>query len=433
MRLMKVYQFIALTSLIFLLLACNTSIPAPPSISSTRPATNAPTQTTEAISVLGTSSWNMYDSDPDHIWNRVFRQFYRRTATDGKEYGLDELDPLLWFDTTYLLNGVSHQQAIQVLDEFLTTHAENLIENPLKRAMFQRDLLAIFDWLAFQSDSYSSQRQALETRLAQIIKRVALTKGQIMSLPDNYILTVQSNVFPANYQVDDPKAAFLPSDLFQLDSAWVPIGRAGGPIAMAHTESFPFFGRSVFLVFVRSPYGRAATFDFIHTLNTDPSHAFTLGLDIALVRRMLLIDNQGSLVLSPLIETIQIRHFNPEQIFHEFELDRMRLLNGDANILNLKTDLFMLFSSHGDVFEISDITVQATIPEICKACHFENPPLPNPANIQSILSYSRTNFPLPNNARPILVATTWTDEAEIVINWKTNHITWKSLRALWNP
>src|ERR671919_61545 len=89
------------------------------------------------------SGWAVYDPDPDHLWNRVFRQFFRRTTKDGKEYGSDELDPLLWFDTTYLLNGNSHQQALLVLDEFLTTNAENLVRDPLKRAMFQRDMWAV--------------------------------------------------------------------------------------------------------------------------------------------------------------------------------------------------------------------------------------------------------------------------------------------------
>src|SRR6185503_5616689 len=156
----------------------------------TAPINEVQPTTTESV-------WDVYDPDPDHIWNRMFRQFYRRTTKDGKEYGSDELEPLLWFDTTYLLNGNSHQQAIQVLDEFLTIHAENLIRDPLKRAMFQHDMWAVFDWLSFQSDPYASQRKALETRLAQVIRRVALTREQIVSLPDNYNLAVESNVFPA--------------------------------------------------------------------------------------------------------------------------------------------------------------------------------------------------------------------------------------------
>jgi len=378
------------------------------------------------------SAWSVYDPDPDHPWNRVFRQLYQRTSVNGEVYGADELDPLLWFDTTHLLNGTSHRQSLQVLDEFLTTHAENLIHEPLKRAMFQRDLWAVFDWLTAQPEPYPSQRQALATRLAQIIRKVALSKEEILSLPDNYALEAASNTFPAKVPADHPEIAFLPSDIFQPNSAWVAMGREGGPIAQTHTESFPFLGRSVFLVFVRSPDGRIETLNFINALNTDPSHTLTNGLDVALVRRMLLIDDQGELVLSPLVETVQIRHFNPAQNFHEFELNRAHLFDGRTGGLILKADIFLLFMSHGDVFEMPDLpALKATIPHICTGCHFEHPPLPNPGNTQSIISYSRYNFPLPENGRPSLFATTWSDEAQTVIQWKRNHETWGSLQALW--
>lgn len=418
---------IILTLIIILVVGCTSDLrTSSPSIIATGQVPHvAPTQ---KLTV-----WSLYNPDPDHLWNRVFRQLYRRVATNGEEYGSDELDPLLWFDTTYLLDGISHQQAIQVLDEFLSTDAENLIRDPLKRAMFQHDLWAVFDWLASQAEPYPSERHALGTRLAQIIKQVALTKEEILSLPDNYALAVESDVFPANVQADHPETAFLPSDLFQPNSAWVPMGREGGPVAMTHTESFPFFGRSIFLVFVRSPNGRAATLDFIESLNTEPNPVTAIGSDVALARRMLLIDDQGDLVFSPLIETIQIRHFSPAQIFHEFELNRAHLFDGFAGGLVLKTELFMLFMGHGDVFEIPGIQdLRATIPQICRGCHFHDLSNPNSDNTRSIISYSRQPFSLPDNIQPILFATTWTDEAQTVIEWKLNHETWQSLETLWN-
>jgi hypothetical protein len=418
---------IILTFMIILLVSCTSSLQIPsPSISATgRVSEVAPF---EKISV-----WSVYDTDPDHLWNRVFRQLYRRVAANGEQYGADELDPLLWFDTTYLLDGVSHQQAIQVLDEFLSTNAENLIHDPLRRAMFQRDLWAVFDWLASQAEPYPSERHALGTRLAQIIKQVALSKEEILALPDNYTLAVESNIFPASVQADHPEEAFLPFDLFQPNSAWVPMGREGGPVAMTHTESFPFFGRSIFLVLVRSPNGRAATLDFIESLNTEPMAVTGFGSEVALVRQMLLIDSEGNLTLSPLIETVQIRHFGPAQSFYEFELDRTRLFDGIGGGLVRNNDLFMLFMGHGDVFEIPDIPdLRTAIPGICRACHFHDPSNPTSDNTRSIISYSRQPFALPDNIQPILFATTWMDEAQTVIEWKLNQETWQSLEALWN-
>ena len=378
------------------------------------------------------SAWSVYHPDPAHLWNRVFRQLYRRTSLGGEEYGAEELDPLLWFDTTYLLTGPSHQQAIQVLDEFLSTHAETLIHEPLARAMFQRDLWAVFDWLAWQAEPYPAARQELETRLARIMRRVALSKEEILSLPDNYALAVESKTYPSDVDAGSPEIPFLPADLFQPGSAWVPLGREGGPVAMTHTEAFPFFGRSAFLVFVRSPAGREGTLDFIESLNAESIPVTAVGSDVALVRRMLLIDARGEIILSPLVETIQMRHFSPAQSFHEFELDRSRLLQGLAGGLTLHQDFFMLFMSHGDVFESPDIPDErAAIPQICKACHFEDPPIPNSGTTRSIISYSRQPFALPENESPFLFATTVLQEARTVIQWTSAHGTWIALQSLW--
>src|SRR5260221_166747 len=50
-----------------------------------------------------TGSWKLYDPDPSHVWNRLYRGLFQRTARDGREYGYDELEPLLWPSTKYLL------------------------------------------------------------------------------------------------------------------------------------------------------------------------------------------------------------------------------------------------------------------------------------------------------------------------------------------
>jgi hypothetical protein len=44
------------------------------------------------------------------------------------------------------------------------------------------------------------------------------------------------------------------------------------------------------------------TLDFIESLKTETNPVTAMGTDVALVRRMLLIDNQGEPVLSPLVK-----------------------------------------------------------------------------------------------------------------------------------
>lgn len=397
-------------------------------------ATNQPLLTESTpppLPVAQDSSWSVYDADPDHPWNRVFRQLFERTSADGREFGADELDPLLWFDTTYMMMGTSHRQTLQVLDEFLSADAGDLIRDPLKRAMFQRDLWAVFDWSSSLEEPYIKEQKALQARLAEIMRRVALSKEEILALPDNYALAVKYAAYPAVFQEDQPETVFLPSGLFQPGSDWVVVGREGGPTALTHTEAFPFFGRSVFFVFVRSPDGREGTVEFIDALNNEPDPVTPVGTQVALVRRMLLIDDQGELVLSPMVETVQLRHFGPAQSFYEFELDRRRLFDDEAGGLMPNDDLFMLFMGHGDVFENPMPEVEAAVPQICKACHFETPHIINSGATQSIISYSREPFPLPGNERPVLFSSTVEEEALTVIKWKQNHQTWSSLKALW--
>jgi hypothetical protein len=63
----------------------------------------------------GPSTQIIYASDPDHIWNRLFRLFYVRHPRDGRQYGGNELDPYLWWQTKYLLSGSSHDEALKLL------------------------------------------------------------------------------------------------------------------------------------------------------------------------------------------------------------------------------------------------------------------------------------------------------------------------------
>src|ERR1700747_1767283 len=80
--------------------------------------------------------------------NRLRDCLLVRRAANGAEVGADVPDPYLWWQTRYLLTGDSHRRALRCLDEFLDTHAESQIRDPLERATLQHDLWAVFDWAA---------------------------------------------------------------------------------------------------------------------------------------------------------------------------------------------------------------------------------------------------------------------------------------------
>jgi hypothetical protein len=382
--------------------------------------------------------WDVYDQAPQHLWNRLFHSLYGRTAAGGQEYGRNELDPLLWQGTTYLIKGPSHTLALATLDEFLATNGDQLISDPVRRAVLQRDLWAVLEWLALQPSDDLALRRELEQRLAQAIKRLALSRQQIDALPNSYAAAVHSGAFPAEYQTDDPQAAFLPADIFLPDGDWISLGRQGGPIAMTHLQELPFLGRSAFLVFLRVLGGQGAGLAYLNALQTKPTPPNPPpGAEGALVRRMLLIDNQGELVPSPLIESVQLRRFyqGGVQSAYELTLDRDRLFAAETGGLRPiapdETD-FRLFVSVGDVFGAPGTVTDARQERVlatCPGCHEER--LGGIIGATSILSYSRARFPLPGGQLPMLTTTTPDQESRVTIEWKLEQTSWQQLLGLW--
>jgi hypothetical protein len=217
----------------------------------------------------GRSAEAIYASDPDHIWNRLFRLFYVRHARDGQQYGGDEVDPYLWWQTKFLLSGSSHDEALKLLDEFLGQHSERAVTDPLRRALFQRDLLAIYDWLSLPFVEQTQGRSDLQKRVSEIIRRLALSEDQVQTLPDNYEDAIRAHVFPTTYDPADPQRPFLPADLLDPKGTWVCLGeQQGRPVASDHLEFFD--GRSIFLVFFQVPGGRAKTLEYLAKLRDVP-------------------------------------------------------------------------------------------------------------------------------------------------------------------
>jgi hypothetical protein len=421
-------------------------------------------------STVVAATWTLYDPDPNHIWNRLYRTLYRRESRDGHEYGYDELDPLLWVTTKYLLTDPANRQALAVLDDFLSTHGEKAINDPLKRAMLQRDLWAIFDWTTEcvecikQSTNTSATKLNLQTRLVQVIKRLALSQEQIAMLPDTYKQAIDAGSFAKAYDSNKPEQSFLPPDLFDPKGPWVALSIRGGDlIASGHVGAFS--GRSVFLIFMRLPGGRAATLDYLKTLASfrnpwllDPETQrplpnpdlpeFPAGTQLALVRRMALIDANGEFRPTNIIEDVQIRvhrtiprfvpnglDFNRNEAraaldVYEFKLSRTKLFahqDGGLHSLTRTDTEFPLFRSHDiDLFESNfdrfDRMLRVSL-EACASCHFR-------PGVHSILS-RRDRVGIPENSE-LLPSWDANYEADGTKWWKGRQFSWGLLQGLWN-
>src|SRR5215471_2768407 len=64
-------------------------------------------------------SRSVYHTDPKHLWNRLYEALFVRVGPDGRTYGQDRLEPLLWRQSKHLLEERSNKRAVAHLEEFL--------------------------------------------------------------------------------------------------------------------------------------------------------------------------------------------------------------------------------------------------------------------------------------------------------------------------
>ncbi len=401
-----------------------------------------------------TGQTGLFSLDPQDISNRLYRQIHVRTAKNGKEYGLDELDPLLWSQTKYLRSGPSHTQVLRLLDEFSRSPANRQPRDPVKKAILARELWAVFDWAASSTGDQNSEKQdrsrrELDSGLAPVIHQLALTQTEIAALPDNFQRAIQNKEFPADYDPAHPERPFLPPEMFNPRGPWVCIGINGeARIAPIHEKTF---SRSAFFVFMHLPGGRQAALAYLKQIEESiASQKLPMGAEFALVRQLILPDDHGNLVLAPVIESVQIRHYRevaPDesaahphesdfearfQSVYEFKLDRAGLFTAEHSGLravNSTEEGFILFMSHGfDPFEnLEPEEKYKPVLSFCRMCH--SSPL-----IHSVLSFTLRWDPVTKQAgNPHLAETTPAAEAAKVIAWKQTQDNWKLVLQLWNP
>ncbi len=423
----------------------------------------------------GAEQVTIYDADPAHLWNRLHSALFVRTAVDGKSYGRDELDPLLWPESKYLLTGERHKRVVALLDEFLTQNGHKLIQDPLKRVVLQHDLWAVFDWLAnptapfqYRADDVRPEARALQARLAKAVRRLAPSAEEIQRLPDNYAAAIAARAFATRHDPKKPERAFLPADLFDPDGPWVLLGEHMAPAAPVHVRAVQ--GRSAFFVLINLPVGRKATLAYLDALGAFPNALmpqpvdrnakflarnlprfnpglpqFPAGTQVALVRELLTIDDRGKIEPTRLIESAQFRVYrqipngdpaHPEgfddlvgkQDFYEFRITREGLLAGTAggfHAVGPRDEEITLFLNPppGDPFEEAPPVRPGTsrILARCSGCHSR-------PGIHSVEAYRRgfVHLPLPAALR----ADDRGQQERAAMLWKWDKYGWGLLQAL---
>jgi len=332
----------------------------------------------------------LYAADPAHLWNRLFAVFYIRPSelpsrpvypddsTKLDEWdrklrngelqpgpvvqrfeGGDTMGLLAWPQTRYYAEPGTFARAEPLLEEFISTHGERLIDDPLKRAFLQRDLWAVFDHLAGQNiarygdgdlirrgalnrDVYGDEPgevpfddpEALERRgilcrkLAVIIQRLALPAAVIQALPDNYAAAIRSGRFTSRHDFDC-QSNYLPPGLLTRPEEWVEIDTSSESLPHLHQEgqidyvAWSIRGRSYYRIFWRFPGGREAVEEYLKYLREEgvdwektarngrillksDVRQIPVGTEAAIAQFMIVLDDRLVPVPTRLVESLRV-------------------------------------------------------------------------------------------------------------------------------
>lgn len=349
---------------------------------------------------FGEAAIDFYSPDASHVWNRLYAGLFVRTA--GDQVFDDWMDPIFSRETIHFLSGESNAKTLALLAEFAKDRDAHEGATPLQRAVMQRDLLAMFHWARHAKQTPGKDQ--LIKALVGAIRHVALTADEINKLPDNYAIAAGLPAAHTTYDAAEPNRAFLPKDLLVDDGPWLALEpRQDRPLAAP--VHFQIFGeRSAFDLHFRHPEGRAAGERYLDELATMPNPflaekpatpvpginretgpwlnpdtpQFPPGTMWALVRRAILVDVEGSLIVSPLVESVEMRVYraladtksNREaQTFFEWELSRRLLFGkGGFHLMDGRDLSLSPFFPHAD--KIATFAKHsAGEPLACFACH----------------------------------------------------------------
>ena len=432
--------------LLFSLLACASETPPPTK-------TQAPTLTSPPSTEISVTPspqtaeeevWNIYAPDPAHPWNRLHRLIFRRVDQSGQVFGQQALDPYFWAYTTHHRSEPSRNAAFDDLKDYSRQRAWRRLHDPLYHALMQRDLWAWLDQIMAGKSLSTMNESELEfaREIVRLIRAHALDEAQIQALPDSISMAEEEEeIFTKSFDKKEPSHSFLPPGIASQTLGWVHYGRADSPIAYSHVVASPFLGRSAFTAAIRVEPDDTATKAFLDTL-IDPSQSAIIppdGVTVALTRRAILLDKDGEMVPSPMVESLQMRQIVASGNMHPFEfiMDRKGLIRDSAKglrALSNKEIHFAMFRAHPqDRFENRKGS-ESGHPALssCESCHIErwgdNPIM----GADSILSITRRRFPLPEGFSEEVISSSSEREALLTIEWKQDHESWKIIQSLWD-
>jgi hypothetical protein len=328
----------------------------------------------------------------------------------------DGFAPPLWGNSDYLVKSESGHRFREALAAFASSTDAQIADYPaLDRAMLQRQLWTVFDWTVHAGKLKTLERSSLEAMqrsLGALIRRLALSAEEIENLPDLVKNTAETGVYP---EIANPSALlqpFFPKSLGSKDSPWVCV--SGGALR-ARSHDFEEQWRSAFQIYIRLPGQRKDTLNYLKELdefrepwtNEKPETSllnrtrphggihhvdlyvnpdtpqFPNGTQVAMLEQWLLIRDDGELVASPLVASVQVREytdlqtsklsFQPTQAVAEFHLRARSVMNGNLALVPLTPEqsYFRTITFSSDPYIMSRKKHDGMGPRIknCMDCH----------------------------------------------------------------
>jgi hypothetical protein len=331
-----------------------------------------------------------------------------RYGPDGKSYAENDTTPAIFAWSEFPFDDRTFEEFIPALDAFAALPQEKIeAYSDVHRALLQRHLWKVFDttfnWDWWKGDWYwggrksfpkthMDRRTAVQPLIVSLMRRLALTKEQILALPNPMAATVKSGDFALAHDPEDRFKPFLPADLYTEKSSWICLGEDRHKIP-ASTHTGKLYSRSMFLQFMRLPGGRAETLEYLERIKKQVRQ-FPVGTQFALIEQPFLISKEGELVLSPMIVSVQLRAYlnvgrrfsssedapQVTQCVAEFVMQPRELMKGNAVMRAMGPNDFRYEAgspfaagfSPKDPFATGDIAgrmPKTTRLNLCMSCH----------------------------------------------------------------
>jgi hypothetical protein len=298
----------------------------------------------------------LFDRTSGHPWDKARDIFYVRRFPTGEIYEHPhafeppwyEFYPF-WRDAPFYEQVLARLEAVEKLPP-----AQMEDQAASRRVVFLRDLWPVFDGLhrapvetpletPLDKEATAkavARRDELLRVVARVMQRLELTEEEVRALPNAFRTLGEQQLYPKASNPSSESEPFFPTDLLDKDGPWVTYSSEREPSAggIAHMDRVNH--RSVFTLHLKTPDGRDGGVKFLQDFTkTEGRQSVPPGTTLALLRRGLVPTRSGKLLVSPLVESLQLIAVTPlEDQRFKFTLDRKKFLADGAGMKLLGND-----------------------------------------------------------------------------------------------